>query len=356
MLFTPRLISLDQEGHVWMLTSVGGETHRERKPIPFGQKILIIPRSQCSFRRADLKEGGRAAVQAARLRAQKDALPGENKLRIVKDDDGKKIGIWGYASPEGFSRTLPESLAYEPAEAGERLVICMEGVEGQVWRDGVLRASRWWPQTPTQRQWQTFMRVAHPGDVTELPVMPAPISVPLRTQFPLLDVDRDQLISFFSPVKLFVASMTIAGFFAAFMGAQYIRYQIDLKATQARIANVSQEASLVLSQRRRARAQIRAARHVDALGAEGRILKGLDGVANALKGQDVFISFIQLRDGVFEVRVKGSPEISGPALVEKLENHPALQDVNVTLGRSNTLIIKAKLLDINASQTQVEAK
>jgi hypothetical protein len=356
MLFTPRLISLDNEGKTWMLTSVEGEIRPQQKPKSLGQNILVVPRSQCSFRRADLKEGGRAAVQAARLRAQKDALPGENKLKIVKDGDGNKIGIWGYKSPEGFSRTLPESLAYEPLEAGERLVICVEGIEGQVWRGGVLRASRWWPQRPNQRQWQTFMRVAHPGDVSPLPPMPAPTSVPLRTQFPLLDVDRDQLISSLSPLRLFVASVAVASFFAAFIGVQYIRYQFNLTATEARISNVSQEASLVLSQRRRALAQIRAARHVDALGAEGRILQGLDGVANALQGQGVFISFVQLRDGVFEVRVKGDPEISGPALVEKLENHPALQDVNVTLGRSNTFTIKAKLPDMSASQTLGGAK
>ena len=35
-----------------------------------------------------------------------------------------------------------------------------DGVEGQVWKGGLLTATRWWPTTPTPRDWAVFLRAA----------------------------------------------------------------------------------------------------------------------------------------------------------------------------------------------------
>lgn len=58
-------------------------------------------------------------------------------------------------------RVLPEALFLGvPSEQGAELVKVSEGVEGRIWSAGVLRASEWWPTSPTVAQWAAFLRGA----------------------------------------------------------------------------------------------------------------------------------------------------------------------------------------------------
>jgi hypothetical protein len=54
----------------------------------------------------------------------------------------------------------PEVFFRSPLENGARLIQAIEGVEGQVWRDGFLTSSRWWPQKPNPSDWGMFLRAA----------------------------------------------------------------------------------------------------------------------------------------------------------------------------------------------------
>ncbi len=55
---------------------------------------------------------------------------------------------------------IPESFIREPASEEVRLVKTMEGYEGQVWKDGLLRVTRWWGKIPSLQDWGLFMRSA----------------------------------------------------------------------------------------------------------------------------------------------------------------------------------------------------
>lgn len=55
---------------------------------------------------------------------------------------------------------LPESLLQAPVENGLCLTRCLEGFEGQLWRNTMLARSRWWPQAPTADEWLSFQRDA----------------------------------------------------------------------------------------------------------------------------------------------------------------------------------------------------
>ncbi len=55
---------------------------------------------------------------------------------------------------------LPESLLQAPVDNGLCLTRCLEGFEGQLWRNGILGRSRWWPQAPTANDWLSFQRDA----------------------------------------------------------------------------------------------------------------------------------------------------------------------------------------------------
>ena len=66
----------------------------------------------------------------------------------------------GAAAPTD-ARCVPEALlAAPPSEDAMRLVQVLEGVEGQHWRKGALRSSRWWPDTPEPGEWARWVRSA----------------------------------------------------------------------------------------------------------------------------------------------------------------------------------------------------
>lgn len=59
-----------------------------------------------------------------------------------------------------------------------QLLELQNGIEGRIWKDGRLAASRWWPAMPALVEWQTFLRSAgqDSGNEGQLPAAsPAPI-------------------------------------------------------------------------------------------------------------------------------------------------------------------------------------
>lgn len=61
----------------------------------------------------------------------------------------------------------------EPKPEGTELLALPEGMEGRVWSNGRLHASRWWPQPPTALQWQDFIRGV--GQATAVRELPDPV-------------------------------------------------------------------------------------------------------------------------------------------------------------------------------------
>ena len=56
------------------------------------------------------------------------------------------------------TQVIPETFVRERGSNGARVVEMLEGYEGQVWKDGFLAASRWWPKSPIEEEWTMFLR------------------------------------------------------------------------------------------------------------------------------------------------------------------------------------------------------
>ncbi|MBY0510761.1 MAG: hypothetical protein K2P94_11510 [Rhodospirillaceae bacterium] len=76
------------------------------------------------------------------------------------DDNEIKKGVVDAGLNVRRCTIYPETFFHPPLQNGARLVAAIEGVEGQVWRDGFLAASRWWPQKPSRIEWEMFLRAA----------------------------------------------------------------------------------------------------------------------------------------------------------------------------------------------------
>jgi len=68
---------------------------------------------------------------------------------------------------------LPETILRPPPKGDAiQLVQCLEGVEGQFWKGGLLVGSRWWASSPSQTEWAHFQRAhALPANPTIPPIV-----------------------------------------------------------------------------------------------------------------------------------------------------------------------------------------
>jgi hypothetical protein len=82
------------------------------------------------------------------------------------------------------SRVLPETLLFpRPAGDAVRLLRCVDGFAGEVWRGGVMTATRWWPEKPDDEAWALFRRGAGDAAVLE-PVPPEVVRDPATSRAP----------------------------------------------------------------------------------------------------------------------------------------------------------------------------
>ncbi len=148
-----------------------------------GPVEVVVPRVACEHRRLvfpQLSADQRAA--ALRLAASR-ALPSEGGRWVARwQDDVAHVWLVDPAALGGVdpaATLMPES-SLRPSPAAPdavRLLAMREGVEGQVWRDGRLLTSRWWPSAPDAAAWGRFLRAASlPADDA---VPPAVESLPL---------------------------------------------------------------------------------------------------------------------------------------------------------------------------------
>lgn len=146
-----------------------------------GPVEVVVPRSVSEHRRLAFPQLA-ADQRAAALRlAASRALPSDGGRWVARwQDDVAQVWLVDPAALDGVdpAATLVPESSLRPAPAAAdavRLMATREGVEGQVWRDGRLLASRWWPSAPDAAAWGRFLRA------TSLPaddVVPPPIETP----------------------------------------------------------------------------------------------------------------------------------------------------------------------------------
>ncbi|MEL6379801.1 MAG: hypothetical protein AAFR69_03025 [Pseudomonadota bacterium] len=329
-----------------------GATQTVRPGGALAPVLYLVARRHCNFSRIRLAAANKSGLEAARLKARQQQRFANTRMRIEQDSsDPRDAGLWAWSgtlkidpdTPVATRRCLPESLAREPMDEGSRLVQCDDGVEGEIWQDGVLTASRWWPQTPAPREWQLFLRAGKQLASGATSETPAPEHVAWRSDLPLLDRDPDNLAISFAPPKIAGLAAGVLGLLLAFQLGAAATYSVRIQHGQQRLAEAVQE--------NREGYRLRAA----ALGNQSRIetARGLDNpalilhVVNAITQsitEDVGdIVSININDTGIEVltRVDEAPDFT--ALASALETSPYLEDVFLESTNDAFFTTKAKV-------------
>ncbi len=219
-------------------------------------------------------------------------------------------------------RFVPETALHRPMAEGTRLVSCLDGVEGQVWRDKRLMASRWWPTIPSDIDWVRFQRAAglDPQSVSTEP--PAPVAEDwLRSPWPrrgfawsMQGIPTSQLAAAAATVLLAVTAYQIGE--VTHLG----RVVSSMSATNAALAATAKPLETARVQALDANARAQA---IYALEARDNQLSLMARVAEQLPTNGTLLTSWIYQDGDLTITMSNPAQpIDSSFLVRKLEGIP----------------------------------
>lgn len=312
------------------LAREGGRIQR----LVFGERI-IITRALCHYETMPTPAGGHSLqrYEAAKLSAKSRTPIADPAFYF---DWGKdRIGIWSWprhltddiADFEG--ETLPETVLHPPMLTGSRLVKCIDGYEGQVWRDRVLVASRWWPTTPNAADWAGFLRATRASEAVSTP--PAPevldlLSKPTNTPPYTVLLDRIKSISLRDVAALLIVFLAAPTLY--YLG-QWAQLSHARASASAELAQLSQETAEISAARQNAQtasdelalyAQALNRRHPAAL---------LASVSEELSRFSLRLDSFEQNEDRLTLVIQADEGFAPEALVRAMENNPLMNSVSV---------------------------
>lgn len=242
------------------------------------------------------------------------AMRGAQALAFAWD----RAGVGG----EARSGAVPETLMQQPiTQSGVRVLAGLDGYEGQVWQEGWLLATRWWPAAPEPAEWQLFVR-SLPALAQDAPSQPpAPVAAVWQTRPWVTAKPIDDLGSGQTQLER-LATLAVAGCMIA-MGTGLARQGWavlqEREALQAQAAQARLSATPVLAARDRALAL---RENSDALLREltaVQPLEVLDHLARALPSTGVLLKDFELTGLRLRLGLELSGDIPRSAIIKALQ-------------------------------------
>ncbi len=146
---------------------VQGQETVERPEAHVGKRHWIVGRGLCLYRRFNLSEvpfAERKNALSVRILQWSPFL--QTGQYVSWKGDIAQVWIWDellrleemHSMGVNSAVAFPESvLNPQPEDDIPQLVACKEGVEGRIWNEGVLMASRWWKNAPRHQEWTRFL-------------------------------------------------------------------------------------------------------------------------------------------------------------------------------------------------------
>jgi hypothetical protein len=296
----------------------------------------------------------RAARKAAALKVEQELQFAAPRSFVLPDGDGSKYaGVWTWDTAIGDARSaserrrrggigaMPESIARTGAQHGRRLVRCLEGVEGEVWSNGVLVASRWWPEPPSPQDWALFVRSARGGAVEpgSLAAGPPPVEEPTWLEgVPPFQIDREAVATSVSPLRV-AAGLACAGIaFGSFDVARLAVISLQSAALESRIDNSGEANARLAALRRSAQVRNAEAAALAAIGDERRLVDTLAAAIAALPSDALQLRRATFATDELEIEALVRAPVDGPGLVARLEQEESIVEAYVENAETDRLM------------------
>lgn len=322
-------------------------------PPGVGAGVQVIGRSRLAYRWFAYPQGAaridaqRAAAMAARAWTP---FP-ETGLLLVAGKLG--MSAWAWRPEASTPEAIPSTLLQAPGQDGARLLRQPDGMEGQVWRDGELRASQHWSAPPEAAAWRSFLRGAgiapDQQGAQPLPIDPVWRSSPLARRWGEPGMDIPWLPGGFSlhwlqDQNLRRGLLAAALFAAAFIVGDAARAWVSLNAVEAAVAQEESRIRAVRADRDATLAATAQNQTLASLAAKSSPLSLLAAVAAALPEDGVrLIDWFQQPADLNATLIVGKP-LDGAALVRRLEAIPGVAGVTLDgAGGSEERVVRLRL-------------
>jgi hypothetical protein len=294
----------------------------------FGARRVLLARSRYRikwFRLAGVPSSERFAALGMQARAwtpfdvssYRLSVRGEEGFVLAWDRASVASDLTAAGLDAERCHLVPESVLRAPGDEGVRLLRCVEGVEGQVWRDGWLRASRWWPEAPGPAEWQLFLHAS----ASEPSACPAPVELPLaaRPWAALQDLDSNDVVTADKAFRLLLIGGMAFALAVGFVGRQAWDAWQQTRQREAQIADLRASSTATLHSRDRAmRTLAQGQQWVDWLSAPQpiEVIAALD---EALRKSSVLIRELELSGDRLRLGLQLSPQAQRSAVVRDLQ-------------------------------------
>ncbi|WP_439635697.1 hypothetical protein [Oceanicaulis sp.] len=315
----------------------------ERRGGPVERLILgervVISRALCHFETMNALPGGQSLrrYEAAKLSARARTPIADPDFYFDWGDD--QIGVWSWPKTltadltEFEGEILPETVLHPPLQDGARLMTTIDGYEGQVWRDGQLRASRWWPSQPGDADWASFLRMTRSAGADQ--IRPAPEDLvltdrPAHAQPYTALLDRVKSISLRDMTALALVCIAVPGLYLLGQWAQLSRTHA---AASTELAALSEETAEIGTARLTAQsASNELALYAQALNRR-HPAELLASVSEELARFSIRLDAFEQNDALLSLNLHADGDFAPEELVRTMENNPLMNSVSLEPGR-----------------------
>ncbi len=315
-----------------------------------GRGEWVLSRGWCRYRCFDL-----AGLPAARreeslqLKIQQWSPYTRTAEYVVWQGDCAQVWIWDEAraaqvreaSGAAQAAPVPENLVRPPLADGVRLAACLDGVEGQIWQQRQLLASRWWLKPPDLLEWSRFLRAhgqpspAHVLTPEPLPLLAKPWGKPRRRN----TAANERAIALVAAMALAV----VLGWESATLWKTHQKHQ----AIQQEIEKLNQDGAAILQARDHAVTDKERVRQLVRLVPYPSQLELMAAVAGKLPRNGAQLAEWRYHAGTLRVAVQ-APNIDPRNYVAAFQSLPLFKGIKLETSNQADLIILQ--MEINPAQ------
>ena len=305
---------------------------------PLGM-ITVITRDHYSMSRKVISRGDAVGVRAAKAQAEFESRYAEPVALVdlserTKQSTQASVWTWDRQAITDLTgkpslRVLPEPLARRPLESGARVVRALSGFDGEIWHNNFCVASRWWPEPPSEMEWDIFQRGAQsrywptePNGTPLLYALPEVEAASWISDRVWVAPTWSERLRSITPGQLLLGAAILFAAPLAYNVSKIAQLNAEISGLEQEVEDRTREAQPWLQNRRRALAQLNQITAMSDLGAPEALIYALMDMEAALVTADARASAINYDAPTLEVRLDGGADssLNVVSLVQSLES------------------------------------
>ena len=314
-------------------------------PNRWGLLQWVLARPLCRFQTFNL------AQVPAKSRAQALALELAQWTPFAKTSyyigwHGAQALAWGWdtdktsqaIAAQGLNpqkvRVIPETVLQNAVPEGLVLTRCLEGYEGQLWHQGHLDRSRWWPAVPQPEEWLMFQRDAAIAPADQQSHAPAVRTTEFQPQAWLPESragNADQALQIERLVTAVAALLLLLP--TLWFGLDWYKLQQSSSLLQARVSQLQTQVAPLAQARGQALDYLSRITALRAIKPYPDQLTLMASVSQALPNDGSSLTNWEFQAGQLKITINAKTDISTTALISALQQAGAFREVKALPGR-----------------------